>query len=424
MKVREGYKMTEFGLIPNEWDIRKFENIVEKITDGTHKTPVYTDNGVPFLRVTDIQDSCIDWNNVKYISKEEHTDLIRRCKPEKGDILYSKNGTIGIPKIVDWDKEFSIFVSLCLIKIKKNGSEVFNKFLESFLASDCCLNQIKMRAKQGTVTNLHLEEIRELLIPLPPIPEQQRIAEILSSNDTLISKTAELIEKTKEVKQGLMQELLTKGIGHTEFKESELGRIPKEWVIKPLSNVTDYVDYRGKTPAKSDDGMFLITAKNIKQGFIDYDCSKEYVLFSEYEQIMKRGKPQIGDVLITTEAPCGNVAQIDKTDIALAQRVIKYRGYEDCLDNTFLKYYLLGDSFQSRLIYLSTGGTVKGIKGSILHQMLLLLPSLEEQNEIATILSSVDKKLQTLTKRKQQLEEIKQGLMQDLLTGRVRVNLN
>ena len=90
-----------------------------------------------------------------------------------------------------------------------------------------------------------------------------------------------------------------------------------------LGDVCDYVDYRGKTPKKTEDGIFLVTAKNIRKGYIDYKTSQEYIALEEYDTVMRRGQVEIGDILITTEAPCGNVALVDRKDIALAQRVIK-----------------------------------------------------------------------------------------------------
>lgn len=123
----------------------------------------------------------------------------------------------------------------------------------------------------------------------------------------------------------------------------------EDWEEKKLGKVCDYVDYRGKTPTKTSSGIFLVTAKNIKDGYIDYNVSKEYISPDDYDEVMHRGKPKIGDVLITTEAPCGNVAQVDNENIALAQRVIKYRGHSN-IDNTFLKYVLLSLAFQKNLI--------------------------------------------------------------------------
>ena len=107
-----------------------------------------------------------------------------------------------------------------------------------------------------------------------------------------------------------------------------------DWEQRKLIDGCEYVDYRGKTPNKTENGVFLVTAKNVKAGYIDYEASQEYIAEEDYDEVMHRGMPQIGDVLITTEAPCGNVAQVDREDIALAQRIIKYRGHENQIDNT------------------------------------------------------------------------------------------
>ncbi|MDD2440205.1 MAG: restriction endonuclease subunit S [Methanosarcinaceae archaeon] len=194
-------------IIPENWTTKQLEEITYKITDGTHLTPKYTDKGIPFLRVKDIHSDSIDWSSVKYISKKEHNELIKRCNPKRGDILLSKNGTIGIPKIVDWDREFSIFVSLCLIKVK---SKIINiNYLYYLLKSDMIFNQYLLRSKTGTVTNLHIEEIKNLTIIIPPLPEQEKIASILSKVDTQLQDNHNYLNKLEELKKGLMQDLLT-----------------------------------------------------------------------------------------------------------------------------------------------------------------------------------------------------------------------
>ncbi len=187
-----------------------------------------------------------------------------------------------------------------------------------------------------------------------------------------------------------------------------------EWQHDKICNVTTYVDYRGKTPNKTETGIFLVTAKNVKKGYIDYDCSKEYVAEIEYEEIMHRGKPKVGDVLITTEAPCGNVAQIDKENIALAQRVIKYRG-NALIDNTFLKYEFLSNYFQNELKKVTSGGTVSGVKGSILHNMEIHYCSKEEQLMLSSFLTLLDKKIELQTKKIEDLKLYTQSLIKSLI---------
>ena len=163
-----------------------------------------------------------------------------------------------------------------------------------------------------------------------------------------------------------------------------------DWEQRKLIDICEYVDYRGKTPIKTDHGIFLVTAKNIKFGYIDYESSQEYILEEDYEEVMRRGKPEIGDVLITTEAPCGNIAQVNICDIALAQRIIKYRGHKNVIDNTYLKHYMLSSCFQMILQEKISGGTVKGIKGSILHQQYIGFPKFDEQLKIGQYFDDLD----------------------------------
>ena len=195
-----------------------------------------------------------------------------------------------------------------------------------------------------------------------------------------------------------------------------------DWKSDKISNLTTYVDYRGKTPVKTETGTFLITAKNVKKGYIDYNCSKEYVEASQYNAIMHRGLPKVGDVLVTTEAPCGNVAQIDNANVALAQRIIKYRG-NDLINNDFLKYELLSDYFQTELKRVASGGTVYGVKGSTLHQMSINYCSKEEQTKIAQFLSLLDKKIELQTKKIEALKLFKKGLINYLFSQNITMKI-
>jgi len=198
------------GDIPIDWDVVKIKYVTNQVVDGTHFTPNYIDTGIPFLRVTDIQTEKIDLEKVKFISKVEHENLIKRCNPKRGDILLSKNGTIGITKVIDWDWEFSIFVSLCLIKFKDN----FNPYLFSyFFESDIVNQQIFESSKKTSVSNLHLDKIRELLLIKPSIEEQIEIVEYLDKhtkdiNDLILIETKK-IELLKEYRQSLISEVIT-----------------------------------------------------------------------------------------------------------------------------------------------------------------------------------------------------------------------
>ena len=198
------------GEIPEGWEYTRLKYVTNQVVDGSHFTPTYTDSGVPFLRVTDLVNKEIDFSKIKFISSEEHATFIKRCNPEKGDLLLSKNGTIGRTKIVDWDWEFSIFVSICLIKFRKN----YNAKLFSYLfQSDVIDEQIKASSKQSTVTNLHLDKIRELVIVNPPIEVQNSIVKYLDKEiqkfDMLLSSVIKRVELLKEYRQALISEVVT-----------------------------------------------------------------------------------------------------------------------------------------------------------------------------------------------------------------------
>ena len=183
----------------------------------------------------------------------------------------------------------------------------------------------------------------------------------------------------------------------------------EEWKEYKLIDVLDaLIDYRGTTPMKVEKGIPLITAKIIKGGRINEP--NEFLAEEDYDKWMVRGLPKPGDVVLTTEAPLGEVAQLDERKIALAQRVVTLRGKANILDNTYLKYYLLSNIGQSRLKARETGTTVTGIKQSELREVLVTCPPFQTQQKIANILSSLDDKIEVNRRINEQLEELAQAL--------------
>ena len=203
------------GKIPEHWELKHLKYLAKSILDGAHLTPTYTDDGIPFLRVTDITsvdgiDAEINLDTVARISKEEHRILCQRCHPQKGDVLVSKNGTIGVPKIIDWDWEFSIFVSLCLIKL---NDSLLNKWLFYYFKSTLVATEIAFAGKTNTITNLHLEKIANFKIPLPSVEEQKLIATYLDEKvckiDALIKEKQSQLETLRQHKKSLIYEYVT-----------------------------------------------------------------------------------------------------------------------------------------------------------------------------------------------------------------------
>lgn len=286
----------------------------------------------------------------------------------------------------------------------------------------------------GVRQGLNYDEVKTIKVPFPPIKEQNSIVtyldEQVSSIESIIEEAKSSIEEYKKWKVSTIFEAVTKGIDPSvDTKDSGfewIGNVPCDWRVFGFTKaISSIVDYRGKTPEKVDDGVFLVTAKNIKDGKIDYEASKEYVKAEEYDEIMHRGIPEIGDVLFTTEAPLGQVANVDRTDIALAQRVIKFRPDKTILDCYFLKYWILSDGFQKNLSTFATGSTAKGIKASKLGMLKVVVPPLDKQREIVSFLDLQCENIDSLITEKtlliEDLETYKRSLIYEVVTGKRRV---
>ena len=433
--MRKGFKQTEVAIIPDDWDLKPLNVLTNQIIDGTHFTPKYIELGVPFLRVTDIQDTEIDFNEIKFISPEEHHFLTRRCKPEKGDLLLSKNGTIGIPKIVTWDWEFSIFVSLALLKPKTKLINV--QFLEQFFKSEYLVTQIQKRSKQGAVTNLHLEEIREFLIPIPPIlAEQEAIAEALSDADALIEAVEQLLAKKHQVKLGAIQELLTgkRRLAGFEkksgYKHTEVGIIPEDWDAVSIVEICD--DKKG----------------SIKIGPFGSQLKREYLVSSGYKVYGQENvyvqDVEIGDRYLTKEhflklkscellpgdfivSMMGTIGQCMIVPDGIQQGIIdshliRIRLNPKVVVPRYMSYYYSSKLVFDQITRLQVGGIMAGLSSSVIKQIYIGLPNTtKEQTAIAEILSDMDAEITALEEKLVKARQVKAGMMQELLTGKIRL---
>ena len=200
--------------LPDSWVWVRLENLCSKITDGAHKTPKYTNSGVPFISVKDVYDNQISFDDTKFISQEEHNELYKRCNPEYDDILLTKSGTIGRTAVVKTRDEFSLFVSVALLKNYKNviNSNYLSLNIQDFFNK----TNISQTIKGGVIKNYHISDMKEQLIPLPPLEEQQEIVRVLDEVLENENKVKELLELEERI------EILEKSILHKAFK-GELG---------------------------------------------------------------------------------------------------------------------------------------------------------------------------------------------------------
>lgn len=192
---------------PYEWEEKILYDITLKINDGTHKTPTYIKNGIPFISVKDIYDKEIHFDNCKYISEEEHNILYKRCNPEKGDVLITKSGTIGRTAVINIDTIFSLFVSVALLKPNTN---IINSYYLMYSLDNYILNiDIKQNVKGGVIKNLHIEDLKMIKIKLPNIELQKTIADniqnIFDKVDNIENNINENIDKLNVLKQAVLK---------------------------------------------------------------------------------------------------------------------------------------------------------------------------------------------------------------------------
>ena len=194
------------------------------------------------------------------------------------------------------------------------------------------------------------------------------------------------------------------------FKVTEIGELPFEWEVDTMENaLNEIIDYRGKTPVKSETGIVTLSAKSVKDGYIDY--SKAYFISeSTYQKFMVRGFPRKGDILLTTEAPLGLVARLDREKVGIAQRLLTLRGKKEYLLNDYLMYYLMSNEGKHQLTSRQSGTTVTGIKQKEFRKCLISIPPFEEQKAIAHLLSTIDEKIEVNNQINKILENIAQEI--------------
>lgn len=378
----------------------KLQELCSIITDGTHQTPQYSDKGYIFLSSKNVTSGRIDWNNVKYISEELHNQLSKRIKPQKNDILLAKNGTTGVAALVETDEVFDIYVSLALLR---PNDKVNPSYLLKVINSPYTKYQFNNRLKGVGVKNLHLKEIKEIIVPVPTLDEQEKICKILDKAQELIDKRKEQIEQLDELVKSRFSEMF----GDLRDKKHIA-----------LNECTNFIDYRGKTPTLSDDGIRMINAKSVGNGvfkFID-----EYVSEETYNSWMKRGFPVPGDVLFVTEGHTfGNVCRIPNSlkKFAMGQRVITIQGYKEILNNVFLAQYMQTMDFKMKINKYKTGSSAQGIRSKELQKILIPIPSIKLQNEFADFVNQVDKLKLEMENSLKELEDNFNSLMQKAFKG-------
>jgi type I restriction enzyme S subunit len=276
--------------------------------------------------------------------------------------------------------------------------------------------------------------IKDFRPPIPPLTEQRAIAEFLECeiatiDKSLVAKRGVLVNVEDRIRC-VINQAVCRGLDSSAQSSPTgvpwLGEVPSHWELLQLRRViAKFVDYRGRTPEKVLDGVPLVTAVNIKGGRIDFSLGLEFMPESDYEDWMVRGLPESGDVLVTTEAPLGEVAQIEDTRVALAQRIILLKADKRKITNEYLKYFFLSAAGQGELWTRASGSTALGIKASKFKGLTITVPPVTEQRKITCYLDGETEKLYKLksvvTTSLEKLTEYRSALISAAVTGQIDV---
>lgn len=413
--------MTELGEIPNDWRVKSIGEIFEFSGGLSISRAKLTDKGVNYLHYGDIH-----MRNENYIDTEKDEawlpkiedkfeEIKENVKLNSGDVVFADASEdyegIGKSVAIFNDSEKPFVAGLHTIVAKDINNQLDKNYKRYCFSTNEVRKQFRYLAVGTSVYGISRENIKKIKINIPTIKEQQKIASILSTVDEQIDNVDALIEKNKELKKGLMQTLLTKGIGHTKFKKTEIGEIPEEWDVKKLECVFEILDSMRK-PIKASDrekiegNIPYYGASGVIDWINDYIFDEELILLGEDGENLNSRNSDLAFKIF------------GKTWVNNHAHVFRVINKKEC-NIDFMVYYLEAKDYS---IYIA-GSAQPKITQAQCRKFLLPLPEKQEQDKIASILLESDKKIEEYENKKQKLEELKKGLMQQLLTGMIRVTV-
>ncbi len=424
--IPDGYKKTEVGIIPIDWNICTLGDLSERITVGiaSSATHAYRMKGIPFLRNQNIKPNRLDTSDVLFISEEYESNFINK-RLRTGDLLTARTGYPGTTCVVP--EEFNGAQSFTTLITRLKNEVVVSSYLTFYINSEKGQDFFTQNQIGGGQKNVNAATLKQLIVVIPSQEEQNAIAHALSDVDSLITELEKLIAKKQAIKTASMQQLLTGKTRLPEFalredgtpkgyKQSELGEIPEDWGVSKIQQLGLVIT--GGTPATA--------VSSYWNGDIPWvtptDISDAKSISKTEREITTDGlavirKLPANTVLVTCIASIGKNAILRKAG-ACNQQINAIIPNE--LINVEFLYYAI--EFSKERLKSSAGMTATPIiSKALFSDFSLIVPKFEEQNVIATILSDMDEDIQVLQQRLNKTCQIKQGMMQELLTGKTRL---
>jgi type I restriction enzyme S subunit len=412
--LEKGYRQTEIGAIPDDWDIDRIKNLAN-ITTGSRNTQDRIDDGkYPFF---------VRSQNVERIDTYSFD----------GEAVLTAGDGVGTGKVFHYiNGKFDFHQRV--YKISKFNERLDGYFFYLYF-SNAFLKRIMSMTAKSSVDSVRMEMIADMLIPLPKKDEQLAIAKTISDMAALTESMEKLIEKKKNIKQGAMQELLTgknRPLGFDDqwklrrYKLTDVGIIPEDWAVENIldnSTLKARIGWQGLTTAEylSNGTFILVTGTDFHSGKINWDTCV-YVDRKRYSQD-RNIQLRAGDVLVTKDGTIGKVAYITVLPLpaTLNSGIFVIRPKEKAYSPLFLFYVLSSDYFAQFLNKLMAGSTINHLYQKDFASFSFVVPEFSEQERIAQVLSSIDSEIEALEKKRDKFKQLKIGMMQQLLIGRIRL---
>ena len=421
MEVKPGYKQTEVGVIPEEWEVKPLAEIADKIMVGiaSAATHAYRVKGVPMFRNQNIKAGQLEDTDLLFIAPE-YEATFKNKRLRAGDLLTMRTGYPGVTAIVP--PKYDSAQSFTTLITRPNQREAESPYLCHYVNSEMGQQFFTQSQIGGAQKNVNVATLRKMPVPIPKLPEQRAIAEALSDVDGLLGGLDRLIAKKRDLKQAAMQQLLT--------GQTRLPAFPGEWEVKTLFELAarkkelfddgDWIESEHITT----EGIRLIQTGNIGIGsFVEKD-DKKYINEASFASLRCKQLKQ-GDLLVCRLAdPAGRacvLGDIGEDRIVTSVDVTIFRPPAELADRQFLSQVFSTSDWFRAVSDRSGGTTHKRISRGALGRLSINLPPLPEQTAIATVLSEMDGELAVLEQRREKTRALKQAMMQELLTGRTRL---
>lgn len=413
MELKKGYQNTDIGEIPEEWEITDINSISIDMLQGVNTAiaiPEYVEDGIPMLKANNIIDGVVNFSTSDHVSIKTYSSYSDRFKLKKWDFLFSNIGArLGTGSLLNKDIESTFAWNV--MRIIPNPKLIYPTFLGHIMNSKIINLQILNNISGSGMGFVPKNVLKGIKLPLPTKIEQIAIANALSDADAYITSLEKLIDKKCQIKQGAMQELMN----------------PKDgWEIKKLGEFNfDISDgnYSSKYPNSSEFktiGIPFIRANNIRKMSIS-DNDMRFIS-PELHSELKKGHLKKNDILLTTRGEIGQLALVPDShiDSNINAQIVRINT-EEKIDTKFLAYFFTKNETQNEFMNAQTGSALKQLPINKLKEIQIIYPSLSTQKNISQILYDIDKDLFQLESNLEKAKSMKQGMMQNLLTGKIRL---